>query len=99
MMSKANYQNDLMNFWKYRKEAREESDKKIAELTFSEKIAITEKLLEKGKSLIGLKNSSIAFDLHSPDAMTELSSESLSNKEEFNNLLYIEFPFEKNDTG
>jgi hypothetical protein len=92
MMKKANYQTGLENFWKTRKEAREEYDSKIKNLSFSEKIAITEKLQENSKILIDLKSSTTSFTISSPEAFNETSPIGDYTQEDGNIMLYKVIP-------
>ncbi len=45
-MKKVNYVKDTKAFWQERKRARQNLDKKLSSLPFSEKLVITEKMRE-----------------------------------------------------
>ena len=93
MMKNDNYQNDLKKFWENRKQAREERDKGLAELSFSEKIAITESLQRDGRALQNAKRDTIGLSLTSPDAVNTLSRDLLFTQEDFEKALNKVFPF------
>ena len=44
MMKKVNYVRDSNKFWQTREKARKDLDKKLANLPYSEKVTITEKM-------------------------------------------------------
>ena len=93
MMKNDNYQNDLKEFWGNRKRAREERDKQLAELSFSEKIAITESLQKDAKALENAKSDTIGLNVVSPDAVNALSLDLPFTQEDFNEALNKVFPF------
>lgn len=93
MMTNQNYQNDLKGFWGKRKQAREERDKGLAELSFSEKIAITESLQKDGRALQNAKSDTIGLNVTSPDAVNDLSLDLPFTQENFDEALNKVFPF------
>lgn len=89
------YLNDSKKFWENREKAREERDKRLARLTFSEKVAITEKLQKDEEALRFAKQEPKQFGLGviPPDAMNELSIELPFTQAEFEEALDKVFPF------
>jgi len=51
MMEKAHYVKDTKAFWQKRKKAHQNLDKKLAGLSYSEKLVVTAKMQENHKAL------------------------------------------------
>lgn len=92
-MKKDSYQNDLKEFWENHKRAREERDKELTGLSFSEKIVITESLQKDGKALQNAKSGTTGLGVTSPDAANELSLDLPFTQEDFEGALNRVFPF------
>ena len=88
------YLKDSKKFWENYDKAREERDKKIARLPFSEKAAMAEKIQADYEVLRNAKDESKQFglgDIH--DATNELSIELPSSPSDFEEALNKVFPF------
>jgi len=92
-MKNNNSQRDLKEFWDSRRRAREERDKRLAELSFSEKIAITESLQKDALALQNAKSDVIGLRITSPNAVNNLSLELPFTQQDFNDALNRIFPF------
>ena len=92
-MKKENYQSDLKGFWENRKKAREERDKQLAELPFSDKVAITESLQKDAKAIESATSDSIGLWVTSPDAVNEIFLNLSFTQEDFEEALNKVFPF------
>lgn len=73
MMKNGSYQSDLRKFWENRKQAREERDRQLAELPFSDKVAIVKSLQKDAKAIENATMDSIGLRVKSPDAVNESS--------------------------
>ena len=91
MKDEVNYLKDSKKFWGTYKKARGERDKKLAELPFSEKAAMTEKIQADYEVLRNAQGESKQFGLGeiSPDAMNELSIKQPFTQKDFENALDI----------
>ena len=94
-MENTYYLKDSKKFWETHKKAREARDKRLAELPFSIKVTITEKLQTDSEALRNARVKSKQFGLGeiSPDAMNELSIEQPFTQEDFKEALNKVFPF------
>ncbi len=94
-MENTYYLKDSKKFWETREKAREARDKRLAELPFSIKVTITEKLQTDSEVLRNAKGKSKHFGLGGipPDAMNELSIEQPFTQENFEEALNKVFPF------
>ena len=91
------YLKDSKKFWETRKKAREAKDKKLARLSFPEKIAMTEKIQADYEVLRNAKGESRQFGLGEipPDAMNELYIEQPFTQKDSKKVLERVFPFIK----
>ena len=91
-MENEHYRDDLKEFWSNRKRAREERDKQLAELPFSEKIAITESLQREARAIESAKCNTIGLGVTSPDALNHYPPEIIFTQSDFDAALNKVFP-------
>jgi len=93
-MGKDFYLKDSKKFWETRKKAREEREKRLARLPFSEKAAIVEKLQIDYEALRNTRKNPEQFGLGElPDATNELSIEYPFTQVDFEEALNKVFSF------